>query len=498
MAERRKLSEIIFGRNNQEEKYYNFFRDDVGIYGQNSFIWGFNTRAGEFDVNNIGNGQSNSAVVACLQTLGVSFSEASLLVKTYNQDNEMEVIYNHPFEILMKRPNPYMSGDVIQQYIINAMHVFGDAYLLKQKNESGQVVALYPLMPNLVTPKGTKEDLITHYEYETEKNGLTIIMKEDIIHLRLGLDPTNHKRGFSPLKSVLREIYGDESAGQLATALLANSGVPSVIISPKDGYGPTSEEAEQIVKTYQQKVAGQNKGMPLVLSGAMSVEKMSFSPSELDIGKLRHVSEERISAVLGVPAILAGLGAGLERATYSNAKQLREYFTENKLIPLWRMVGQELTHQLLNVDFHTEQYQEAYYDFSDVRALQQDEDDMYRRLAVGVNAGIMTIGEARRAIGLDTDENDDVYLMPNNKVAVPKDELGTFTAVQEIPNQEVIELSSFENDLEIKVIREENGEYCVYSEDTNRLLGCYPTEELAKARLEQIHRFGENAYSGEF
>ena len=496
MAERRKLSDIIFNRNKNEEKYYNFFRDDIGVYGGNSFIWGYNTRAGEFDVNNIGNGQSNSAVVACLQTLGVSFSEASLLVKTYNQEDEMETIYNHPFELLLKRPNPYMSGDILQQYFINAIHVSGDAYILKQKNEAGQVVSLYPLMPELVTPKGTNEELITHYEYETQKQGLSIIMRDDIIHLRLGLDPTDHKSGFSPLKSVLREIYGDESAGQLSTALLANSGVPSVIISPKDGYGPTSEEAEQIVKTYREKVGGRNRGMPLVLSGAMSVEKMSFSPNELDIGKLRHISEERISAVLGVPAILAGLGAGLERATYSNAGQLREYFTENKLIPLWRMIGQELSHQLLNVDFHTEQYQEAYYDFSDVRALQQDEDDMYRRLAVGVNAGIMTIAEARRAIGLDTEESDEVYLMPNNKIAVPKEELATFTAVQELPNEPAIELNNFENDLEKKVIREENGEFCVYSEDTNRSFGCYPNEELAQARLEQIHRFGENSYNG--
>ena len=88
----------------------------------------------------------------------------------------------------------------------------------------------------------------------------------------------------------------------------------------------------------------------MVLSGSMSVEKMSFSPSELDIGTLRRIPEERVSAVLGVPAILAGLGAGLERATYSNAQQLREFFTENKLIPLWRMVGTELTYQLLQKD----------------------------------------------------------------------------------------------------------------------------------------------------
>ena len=40
-----------------------------------------------------------------------------------------------------------------------------------------------------------------------------------------------------------------------------------------------------------------------------------------------------------------------------------------------------------------------------------------------------------------------------------------------------------------KIIREENGEYCVYSEDGSRSFGCYPTMDGAKERLRQIHYF---------
>ena len=107
----------------------------------------------------LGNGQSNSAVTACLQVLGTSFSEANLIVKSYQEDGEEAIIHNHPLSILMDRPNPYMSGEVLQAYVINALHVFGDAYLLKEKNNVGQVVALYPLIPDRVTPKGTDTQL---------------------------------------------------------------------------------------------------------------------------------------------------------------------------------------------------------------------------------------------------------------------------------------------------------------------------------------------------
>lgn len=499
MAERRSFREIIEGRvrftdrtSEKRSTGYNFFRDDVN---ENvSFIQGYNTTAGNWNIDGLGDGQSNSAVVACLGVLGVSFSEATLQVCVKDTDGDKELVPNHPFSYLMRRPNPYMSGDVIQNYIINAMHVSGDAYLLKQFNEVGQLVSLYPLMPDQITPKGSSEELITHYIYETQEDKFRLEIN-DIVHFRLGLDPTNHKQGFSPLKSVLREIYGDESAGQMATALLSNMGVPSVMITPKDEYGPSKEEAEQIAKTYQQKVSGKNKGKPLVLSGQMNVEKLSFSPKDLDIGLLRQVPEERISAVLGVPAILAGLGAGLKNATYSNAKELREFFTENKLIPLWRMVGEELTQQVLLKDY--EEDNDSYYaeyDFSEVRALQSDQNELFERLNTGVAGGWITVAEAREKVGLPVNDSQEVYLLSQSVVPTPADlimqEESQIIDLQVENTPEVI----IEDDVQYssKVIRKIEDQFCVIAEESGRNMGCYATRELAERRLRQIEGYSDN------
>ena len=505
MAERRTLQDIIFGRANRvdETKRINFFRDDDSLYNNNSFIQGWNTVAGQFDVSTMGNGASNSAVVACLQTLGMSFSEATLMVKSFDADGLEQVIANHPFTILMRRPNPYMSGDVVQQYIINAMHISGDAYLIKQKNNAGQVVALYPLMPEQVEPKGNDDELITHYEYETN-NKKIMVMPNDMVHIRLGLDQTNHRKGFAPLRSVLREIYGDESAGQMATALLANSGVPNVVISPKQDFGLTETEADQVQRAFRQKVGGKNRGMPLVLSGSMDVKKMAFSPTELDIGTLRRVPEERISAVLGVPAILAGLGAGLDRATYSNASELREFFTENKLIPLWKQVGEELTQQVLLRDYDVADTTYAEYDFAGVRALQTDQDALFNRMNVGVQGGWITIAEAREQVGLPTDESQEVYILDANKVLTPQNAIDDYTATEteaEAPDTQEVEASENittaddeeQKSAEFKVVREIDGEYCVIAEVSGRNMGCYPTRELAEARLEQMSRYSDDS-----
>ena len=496
MAERRSFREVFFGRTPELKRTtgYNFFRQGINNNNTN-FIQGYQSNAGQFDVGGLGNGASNSAVVSCLQVLGTAFGEAELKVYETNEAGELDVLPNHQLTMLFKRPNPYMSGDVVQNYLVQSMHISGDAYLLKQKNEAGQLVALYPLMPENVTVKGNDETLISHYEYQV-KNEKVLLDRDMVAHFRLGLDPSNHRQGFSPVRTLLREIYGDESAGQMATSILANMGVPSFMITPKDEYGLTEEEGEAISKAFQRKTGGQNKGKPLVLSGGVNVEKLAFSPKDLEIGDLRESFESRVSSVLGVPSIIAGLEVGLKYATYSNAKTLREFFTEQKLIPLWDMVSQEITHQILKVDYPNSSNLEARYDYTDVRALQTDTNEIYERMNLAVTGGWVTIAEARQSIGLPTTPEQDVYLLPEGKVTIPANlvtEYQPSTIEQEEQSNEVpeaISLASMQS-AELKIIQEIDGEYCVITEETGRNMGCYPTKELAEIRLRQIERFSD-------
>ena len=90
---------------------------------------------------------------------------------------------------------------------------------------------------------------------------------QEVVHIRQGVNPNNHRKGFAPLKGVLREILGDEAAGQYAAALLHNMAVPGVVLSPKDDSmgGPSQEEAESIAQIYKQKFGGSNRGAPMIL-----------------------------------------------------------------------------------------------------------------------------------------------------------------------------------------------------------------------------------------
>ena len=396
-----------------EKKSYNNFPTSQVVFP-------FNTDAGFFSGTNQMSPEGNSAALACLNVLGTAFSEPPLKVYLESTEGD-EVIDNHPAQVLLQNPNPNMTANLMNNYIVTSVAVYGDAFLLKLRNESGQVLQLIPLLADMVEVKGNDEKLITKYVYKQKGNTLEI-PPEDMIHLRERIDPRNHRRGLSPLRSVMVEILGDAAASQMAAALVKNTGVPSVVISPKNDLAMTSDEAENIAEVFGRRFGGENRGRPLVISGGeVDIQTLSFSPKDLEIGKLRYINEERISAVLGVPAILAGLGAGLERATYSNAKELREFFTEQKLIPMWNHFANEFTKQLLLEDFETNPAYCFKYDLSNVRALSQDEDATMARIVQGYNAGFITVNEARQANQLPALDNGDYFVRNMTVAEVPTD-----------------------------------------------------------------------------
>jgi len=418
---------------NTEKKTFNNFPTSQVVFP-------FNTDAGFFSGTNQMSPEGNSAALACLNVLGTAFSEPPLKVYLKTQEGE-EYVENHPAAMLLENPNPNMTANLMNNYIVTSVAVYGDAFILKLRNDAGAVVQLIPLLPEMVEVKGNDEKLITKYQYKQKGNTLDI-MPEDMIHLRERIDPRNHRRGLAPLRSVMVEILGDAAASQMGAALVKNTGVPSVVISPKNDLSMTSDEAENIAEVFGRRFGGENRGRPLVISGGeVDIQTLSFTPKDLELGKLRYINEERISAVLGVPAILAGLGAGLERATYSNAKELREFFTEQKLIPMWNHFANEFTKQLLLEDFENNPAYCFKYDLSDVRALSQDEDATMVRIVQGYNAGFITVNEARQANQLPPLDNGDYFVRNMTVAEVPVDgsEVTMYHAPLEYAADETVE-----------------------------------------------------------
>lgn len=392
----------------------------------------------------IGDGSQNSAVTACLITLAAGIAEAPLRVWETNE-GDIDPLYGHPAAQLWARPNQYMTEDLLAWYITWAVHVQGNAYIVKARNVFGEVIELWPLLPHLVTPKTFNDvgfgsptnGFIDFYEYDPDGR-IRIIPVEDVIHIKLGFNANNHRLGYAPLEPVLKEILGDEEASRFSTALLRNMGVPGVVLSPdqQGDPGPSQEEAERIKEMYSQKFGGERRGEPLVLTGRMKVDVVSWSPQQMDLRDLRRLPEERISAVLGVPAILAGLGAGLDRSTFANMDEAGEHFTERKLVPFWRTIEKQVSAQL-GPDLGLTDDEFFQFDLQKIRALSEEKEKLWLRIDRSVRSGWVTVADARRMVGLPNTPADDIYLRPIVTAAVPAGlTITEITVPQSLPDQD--------------------------------------------------------------
>lgn len=360
----------------------------------------------------VGDGTRNSAVAACLSWIGRTFPEAPVRVLK-PKGSEYEAIPGHPMVELIERPNPYYSGPVLWAATMLSYHAEGDAYWVKARSGAGRPVQLWWIPHTLMTPKSDNDtDFIQYYEYRPGGTPIKLDPSE-VVHFRNGLDPSNPRKGSAPLKAALREVFADDEAANFFGALMRNMGIPGVLIAPDTEHvNLQQEDADAIKADFETKFGGDNRGRPMVLPAKTKVEKLAFSPEELDLRQLRRLPEERISAVLGVPAIVAGLGAGLDRSTFANYAEAREAAWEDCILPTQRIIAADLKAQLLP-DFDDAAGKRVDFDISGVRVLQPDQNALYTRTLDALLKGAVRLDEARRQLGQETKPEHEVWYIPN-------------------------------------------------------------------------------------
>ena len=228
------------------------------------------------------------------------------------------------------------------------------------------------------------------------------------------VNPTNDVYGLSPLQVIAPVINLDLSIIQYAKAFFQNAGVPSGMLKIKRRIN-TQEEANTIRRTWRSQFSSPGNFHNLaILDEDAHYEALATPITDLALGDLRDTVETRICMAFGVPSILVGAVIGLDRATYANYKEARKTFYSEKMIPLVNRIV-----RFLNLHMEGEFPGEFIgVDFSNVRSLIDDKDDITKRAVDQYGAGLVTLNEARAVLGLDPVENGGVRRMPLNVLEV--------------------------------------------------------------------------------
>ena len=388
--------------------------------------WVISMPGGQPSVYSLRASCTSSVLMATLFWLMRAAPEAQLMVLEQPRGSEKPTpIPRHPLVTLVGRPNDYYAGEAMWMATMLMWGIFGNAYWHIVASRGGEPRELWWVPSWQMVPEGSTREFISHYRYMPPGAPAVNLPRDEVLHFRHGLDPENPRLGLSPIASVLREIWTDTEATEWVAALLRNMAVPGLLVTPKGDSSISPDEVERLKRYITSRFTGEHRGEPMALGAPTDVQKIAHNPSEMDMTTVHNTAEERVSAVLGVPAAVVGFGTGLENSKVGAT--MREFVGlawSNGLIPPQRVMASELERTLLpRYEQRLDRFSVG-FDYSRVAALQEDEGTKLQRYDMGVRGGWVKVSEARAAMSLPTSPDDEIYLRPTSVQAIdPADQM---------------------------------------------------------------------------
>ena len=284
-------------------------------------------------------GYGKSEIVhACIRELAVSAATPRYYVQAPATDGGAVEVTSGLLYDLTTEPNPNSDWYSFIESLVTFLMVAGNSYVLKERSRSGKVMALYHLRPDRVRIIGGDHGA-AGYIYSVSGTDYSLPV-EDVCHLALP-NPGGDLYGLSPLQVLARNVNLDLNMTDFAKIYFQNAGVPSGLLKLKRRLN-TQEEASVIRSRWRSQFGGRNNFHRIaILDEDADYVPMANNPKDMALPELHDLTESRICAVFGVPAILVGANVGLQRSTYSNYREARMAFHSETLEP---MVSRILRH----------------------------------------------------------------------------------------------------------------------------------------------------------
>lgn len=375
----------------------------------------------------------NELVYACIEELASSASEPRLAAYRDIQPDP-ERVPSHSSLDLLNHPNQWMSRYAFMAAIVLYRSLAGNVFIEKVRSQAGKVVELWLLRPDRIRIIPDLQKHIRGYLYEIGAQKFTIDAA-DIIHIKTN-NPLDDFYGMPPLLAAAQRVDVDNFMRQFVASFFSNAGVPAGLLNIKK----TLEADDRMVldAQYRSQFGGSSGWHGLMVLDGTEAE---FTPLGMPVGErglampsLDEISEARIPMVFGVPLELIGARLGMVHGNRSTTKEARASFWDETLTPLYTEISEAITLGLRD-DFPDVDYWE--FDYSKVKALAEDEDAKHKRIREDLAAGLITLEEAREALGHEPNpKKGDTFMLASTVVPWPvdsEDPLGSAPALD--PNQ---------------------------------------------------------------
>ena len=337
-----------------------------------------------------------TAVYSCVRILAEAVAGLPLNLYHYLPDGGKEKSYDHPlYRLLHDEPNPEMSSFVFRETLMTHLLLWGNAYAQIIRNGKGEVVALYPLMPNKMTVDRDKDGRLYYsYNHSSEESptleGSTVILRpSDVLHIPgLGFDGLV---GYSPIAMAKNAIGMAIACEEYGAKFFANGAAPGGVLE----HPGTIKDPERVRESWQSTFGGSgNSNKIAVLEEGMKYTPIGISPEQAQFLETRKFQINEIARIFRVPPHMVG---DLEKSSFSNIEQQSLEFVKYTLDPWVIRWEQSIMRTLLSAD-EKKQY---FVKFNLEGLLRGDYASRMSGYAVGIQNGFMSPNDVRNLENMD-------------------------------------------------------------------------------------------------
>ena len=378
-----------------------------------------------------------TAVYSCVRILAEAVAGLPLHFYKYNEDgSKSKAIDNNLYHLLHDEPNPEMSSFVFRETLMTHLLLWGNAYAQIIRNGKGEVIALYPLMPNKMSVDRDENGHL-YYSYqrsqeEGKEAGTVILSTRDVLHIPgLGFDGLV---GYSPIAMAKNAIGLAIATEEYGAKFFANGAAPSGVLE----HPGTIKDPARLRENWNSTFGGSaNSGKVAVLEEGMKYTPISISPEQAQFLETRKFQINEIARIFRVPPHMVG---DLEKSSFSNIEQQSLEFVKYTLDPWVIRWEQSLSRALLNED----EKKSYFFKFNVEGLLRGDYQSRMNGYAIARQNGWMSANDIRELENLDkisADDGGDLYLINGNML--PLNRAGAYADKnndKEEDNEEVLEL----------------------------------------------------------
>ena len=393
-----------------------------------------------------------TAVYSCVRILAEAVAGLPLHLYRYKEDGGKEKAIYHPLYLLLHdEPNPEMSSFVFRETLMTHLLLWGNAYAQIIRNGKGEVIALYPLMPDRMTVDRDRDGKL-YYEYTvstddapTVKGTAVRLKPSDVLHIPgLGFDGLV---GYSPIAMAKNAIGMAIACEEYGAKFFANGAAPGGVLE----HPGTIKDPGRVRESWQSTFGGSgNANKIAVLEEGLKYTPISISPEQAQFLETRKFQINEIARIFRVPPHMVG---DLEKSSFSNIEQQSLEFVKYTLDPWVIRWEQSIQRRLLS----SEEKKRYFVKFNVEGLLRGDYQSRMNGYAIGRQNGWMSANDIRELENLDripAEGGGDLYLINGNML--PLGNAGAFT---DIPTDGGKEEKTNASDEEILGVEEPGGRH---------------------------------------